>query len=86
MIKGKTTSGFSYKISDSSLNNFELLEVMGDVDKNPLLLPKLVRLLLGEEQKIALFDHFRLPDGTVPSDLVSNAVMEMIKGNQQTKN
>lgn len=86
MIKGKTSSGFNYTISDSSLNNFELLEVMGEVDKNPLLIPKMVLLLLGEKQKTELLNHLRTTDGTVPNDVVSNEIMEMIKGSKKTKN
>ena len=40
MLKGKTKSGFKYEVSDDMLNNYELIEVLADVDTNPLLLPK----------------------------------------------
>ena len=51
MIKGKTSSGFEYEIAEGSLNNYELLESISELDENTLVLPKVVNLLLGKEQK-----------------------------------
>lgn len=82
----KTSTGFVYKINENALNNFELLDLFAEVDENPLLLPKVLSMLLGEETKKALYDHVRLEDGTVPADKVSNELMEIITGNTETKN
>lgn len=82
----KTSTGFVYKINENALNNFELLDLFAEVDENPLLLPKVLSKLLGEETKKALYDHVRLEDGTVPVDKVSNELMEIINGNQEVKN
>lgn len=79
MLSGTTKSGFAYEIRDEQLNNFELVEVLAEVDKNPLLLPKLVKMLLGEEQKAKLLDHLRTADGVVPLDLISDEVMEIFQ-------
>lgn len=51
MIKGKTKSGFKYEVNSDSLNDYELIEIIAEVDVNPLLLPKLIVKLLGVEQK-----------------------------------
>lgn len=86
MINGKTSSGFAYKISDEAANNFELLEVMAEVEDNPLRLPRVVQLLLGDDQKKKLFDHVRTKNGTVPIDLVTKEVLEIFSNDQKAKN
>lgn len=76
-MNGETSSGFKYELSESNLSNYELIEVLADVDNNPLLLPKTVRLLLGEEQTEKLKDHVRLKNGTVPIDNISKEIIEI---------
>jgi hypothetical protein len=77
MLKGKTESGFEFEVSDVAMNNYELVEVLAEVDTNPLLLPRLVKMLLGEDQKKLLMDHVRTKEGTVPIDAVSAEIMEI---------
>ena len=83
--KRKTSTGFVYSIDKNMLNNFELLDYFAEVDENPLLLPKLLKMLLGEEGKKALYDHVRLEDGTVPADAITNELLEILNG-EETKN
>lgn len=80
MLKGKTKSGFTYEVGDDTINNFELIEVLAEVDTNPLLLPKLVKMLLGEDQKKKLADHLRTESGTVPLDAISAEITEIFLG------
>ena len=82
MLKGKTKSGFEYEVADETLNNFELIEVLAEVDSNPLLVPKLVKMLLGEEQKNKLSNHVRNEKGIVPVDSISNEIMEIFQGDK----
>lgn len=77
MVKGKTSSGFSFSITDAVLNNMELLEALGKLEDNPLYIGKVLSLLLGEEQKKKLYDHVRAKDGTVPQDKVSDEIVEI---------
>lgn len=86
MIKGKTTSGFEYKIPEENLNNYELIEVLGEMEENPLLLSKTVNLLLGKEQANKLKDHLRTKSGTVPTDKISEEIMEIFNNQKETKN
>lgn len=79
MLTGKTKSGFEYEVSDAAMNNYELVEVLAEVDANPLLLPRLVKMLLGDEQKKRLMNHLRTEDGNVPIDAVSDEIMEIFK-------
>lgn len=86
MIKGITKSGFSYKISKDRLNNYELLEVIGELDENPLVLSKVVIMLLGKEQTAKLKDHLRTEDDIVPADRMSEEITEIFQNQSETKN
>lgn len=86
MVEGITKTGFRYSIKKSSLNNYELVEILAEVDENPLLLPKLLNLLLGEEQKKTLMDHVRLEDKTVPTETLAEEIKDIFSGTTETKN
>lgn len=86
MLKGKTKSGFEFEVTDDTLNNYELLEVLSEVDGNPLLVPKLVNVLLGEPQKKKLMEHLRKANGTVPTEAVSTEIMEIFESGNKLKN
>ena len=77
MYKGRTSTGFEFEVADTALDNMELIEVMSEVEDNPLLFTKVVTMLLGKEQKKALYDSLRREDGTVPVKAVSEAVTEI---------
>jgi hypothetical protein len=77
-MKGVTESGFKFNISDKALKNMELLEVMAEVDSNRLLLPKLLSMLLGDDQKKQLYDHVRDDEGYVDTDKITEEVLGMI--------
>lgn len=77
MIKGKTKSGFKYEIGDENINDYELFEVMAEIDENPLLLPKLLKMLLGEEQNSALKEHLRGENGKISMEAMQGAVTEI---------
>jgi len=86
MIKGKTSSGFEYKIPKENLNNYELLEVLGEMEENPLLLSKTVNLLLGKEQANKLKNHLRTESGIVPTDKMSEEIKEVFESQEEVKN
>lgn len=86
MLKGKTRSGFEYEVAPERLNNYELVEALAEVDSNPLLLPKVVNLLLGQDLKNKLADHLRDESGMVPMDAVSDELAEIFTSGQQVKN
>ena len=85
-MKGKTKSGFEYDVAEERINNYELLEVIGEVDENPLVLPRVIDLLLGEEQKKKLKDHVRAKDGLVPTDKISEEITEIFQSQSEIKN
>ena len=79
MITGKTKSGFSYEISEARLKNYELVELLADVDTNPFLLPKLVKVMLGEELANKLKDHVRDEEGLVDLEKINQGYLDYIK-------
>lgn len=87
MIEGKLKSGFEYKIEDHVLDNMELLDAIAEVDQNSMVISKVLKMLLGDEQRKKLYDHLRDPkNGNVPIVAVSDAVAEIFSGSGQLKN
>lgn len=87
MIIGKTTSGFEFSINEKALDNMELVDALAGIEENVLSFSKVVKLLLGEEQKKALYDFLRDEDGIVPSGKVSEAISEILEaGGKPAKN
>lgn len=86
VIEGITESGFIYTIKPSRLENFEMLDILADIDENPLLLPKLLDMILDKEQKKALYDHVRLEDGTVPTAKIEKEIIDIFTNSSELKN
>lgn len=86
MLEGKTKAGFKYKVPDSSLDNMELVDALAEIDKNPLAISKVVVMLLGEEQKQAMYDFYRTKKGNVPVDKISDAIGEIFNAHNDAKN
>lgn len=86
MIKGTTKSGFKYEIPKERLNNYELLEAISELDEDTLMLPKVVDLLLGKDQKKKLTEHLRTKGGIVPMDKMTEEIIEIFQSKSETKN
>lgn len=84
MITGTTSTGFHYEISQKRLKNYELVEAISEVESNPLIFPRLIKLLLGEDAE-ALKNHVRDEEGLVDTDQLTKEVMEIFQ-NQAVKN
>lgn len=85
-MKGKTSTGFEFDIEGERLDDMELVDIMAEIDENPLLMPKLCKMLLGEEQKKRLYDHLRSEDGRVPIEATTNAIQEIFNSPGDLKN
>ena len=85
-MKAKTSTGFEFDIEDERLDDMELVDIMAEIDENPLLMPKLCKMLLGEEQKKRLYDHLRSEDGRVPIEATTNAIQEIFNSPGDLKN
>ena len=78
MIKGKTSSGFKFQINESTINDdYELLELLGELEENPLLISKVVRKVLGLDAAAALKDHVRDENGVVSIQKMNEEITEI---------
>lgn len=84
-LVGITKSGFTYSIPAKNLNNYELVEVLGEVDDNPLLLPKVFNLLLGKEQTEKLKNHLRDADGIIDTEKMGVELEDIFKAQEKLK-
>lgn len=84
-LTGITKSGFTYSISEKNLNNYELVEVLGEMESNPLLLPKVLRLLLGNDQTEKLKNHLRDDDGVISTEKITNELQDIFQAQARLK-
>ena len=77
MITGTTSKGFKYNIAEKRLHNMRLVEVLAKVDNEPTLIPTMLNLLLGKDQKEAMYTFFEDEDGIVLEDDITQAVAEI---------
>lgn len=78
MITGKTKSGFEFEVNDYITNDYEVLELIGAADKNIVEVPRLAKAVLGEEQANKAKEHLRNEQGYVPTDIMSEMLVEII--------
>lgn len=86
MIEGKTKSGFEYQVPKENLDNYELVEVLSEMEENPLLIVRTVDLLLGKEQRNKLKDHLRTKSGVVSTEKMSEEIMQIFNSQEKIKN
>lgn len=80
IVKGKTQTGFSFKVDSDLINDAEFLELFAEMqDGNNLVVFKIIKKSLGEEQKQKLYDHVRNKKGQVPIDRMSDEVTDIFK-------
>lgn len=78
MIKGTTKTGFEFELDDGSLDNYELLEELCEIDGgNYSRVPAMVNALLGKDQVKSLKDHIR-KNGKVSSAAMVAEVFEIL--------
>ena len=78
MVKGKTKTGFEYKVDKNMLNDAEFLESFCAIRKGDNTeIFALIGKMLGKDQKKALYDHVRTEDGQVPLDALTDEVVEI---------
>nr|DAX42183.1 MAG TPA: hypothetical protein [Caudoviricetes sp.] len=85
VITGKTKTGFEYNIDKKILNDYELLEEIDNIGKNPVIIIKLLRRLLQEEQLEKLKEHIRNEEGMVPIDKMEKELEDIFNGINEIK-
>lgn len=77
-MKVTTKSGFSCEIDPSTLDNMELVDALAEMqgDGDALSVSRVVRMVLGDKNRKALYDHLR-KYGRVPVGDVTQEVIEI---------
>lgn len=83
-FKGTTKTGFPFDISMERMKNYEVVETIAEIDENPLVLPRLLKLLFGD-QVAALKDHVRGEDGIVPTQKLMDEVRDIFESQNVKK-
>lgn len=87
MIAGKTNSGFEFEIDEDSLDDYELLEMAGEVDKGDVsLIPDVAKRILGDTQVKKLKDHIRDENGKVSAIKMTKEIEQILSSGSQGKN
>lgn len=71
MKTGKTSTGFAYTVEEDVLNNMEVLDALVDLQHEDLgALSNLLRMILPDDQRKALYEHCRDDRNRVPADKI----------------
>ena len=79
MVKGKTSSGFSFQVDPEIVKDYEYLELAAASSSNGVLFPELVKFTLGEDQKKRLVDHLKKIKGRAYTEDVSAELKEILE-------
>ena len=83
----KLTNGFEVKVEPDELNDMYFVEALADIESDVLALPKVMKMMLGEEQKKALYKSLEDENGRVPIEAITDAITEiMTKAGEESKN
>jgi len=83
----KLTNGFEVKVEPDELNDMYFVEALADIESDVLALPKVMKMMLGDEQKKALYKSLEDENGRVPIEAITDAITEiMTKAGEESKN
>ena len=87
MLKGTTSTGFEFEISDATLNDWRLLEHIADMEEgDDFAVVRLARVLLSDnDQYKRLMEHCTV-EGRVERNKVTDEIIEIMKSGNEVKN
>ena len=87
MIDVTLKDGFPVKLDEAALDDWELLELLQEIDDGAAQkILKVAPKLLGKEQTNALKDHLRNDNGRVPMSAMISAIREIMDEVKAGKN
>lgn len=90
MITGKTRTGFDFEVNEKRMDDAEFLEKFVDMQKGEgLELFEIIAVVLGKEQKAALYEHCRSEDGIVSMEVLGDEMADIFTAmaeENETKN
>lgn len=85
-IEVVASSGFKYLIDLSKLNDMRFLDVLAEAQASQVEFPKVVRFMLGEEQRNELYKYLEERQGSVPVEVVIKDFYELMEKVKELKN
>ena len=85
MIKGQTSTGFDYTLEDEVLDDWEVLELIDEIEEKPNVMVRLAKRLLEDKQYKALKEHCTV-NSKVKMRVMMKEITEILNVNQETKN
>lgn len=74
-----TKTGFEMDADTSRIDDMELFDAVVELQAgNALAIPTVINKLCGDQKK-ALYDHCRLPDGRVPTQAITEEVTDIFE-------
>ena len=89
VVKGKTKTGFEFKLDTELIDDYEVLEMYEDIKETGLGVRKLLTRLIGEDGYNRLKEHCRKKDGTISAKRIGhemNDIMSTNVGDTEVKN
>jgi hypothetical protein len=76
------------KVDLNKINDMRFIDMLADFaeNENPVAITKIINLMVSPEDKEKLYKALERPDGTVPPDAVSDAVLSIMKRCRELKN
>lgn len=87
MLKGKTRTGFFYTLTDETLDDWELLEILRKIDdgKSQYTVDA-AQKLLGEKQYNRLKNHVKKTFGRVSASAMEKELEDILNTDKKVKN
>ena len=85
-IEVVASSGFKYLIDLAKLNDMRFLDVLAEAQASQVEFPKVVRFMLGEEQRNELYKYLEEKQGSVPVEVVIKDFYELMEKVKELKN
>lgn len=77
-MKLETSTGLEFEYDEKMLDDMELVDALCELQDNPTVLPKIIRMMMGEDGKAQLYEHCRDAEtGKVSLSRVNTEVAEI---------
>lgn len=83
MKEVKLSNGFTVKVEDNAFDNIELLDALEEArEEDPLAFSKAMRIILGKEQRDALYKQMKVSSGNaaITTDEIGDVFTEIVEG------
>lgn len=87
MIKGKTSSGFEYEVDENTLDDWEFVEILSNIDKGLFYcVVDMAVKILGEDQYERLKSFIKEKEGKISIGAMEREIIDIFQSNTKTKN